>query len=208
MRCAEPPTTHTRTHSRTHTHTTPLLAPQLLSAPTCKACHLLSLTCFCCCLILNGSFWKLLPATWWLRAWNGGPTLGGVRGQGWCGVLVPGRWRPQGPGLEKALGQVYFTSQPTPEAPALSLWDLAAPRAPPSPAEPWIRTHFSSPGTDGEGCPEEKALSAAPSWCPHSPFKPRRAWAPVGLLQAARVSCTCLLPTHIPRPRGAPHPRL
>lgn len=36
--------------------------------------------CFCCCLILNGFIWKLLPATWWLRAWNGGTRIGWVEG--------------------------------------------------------------------------------------------------------------------------------
>lgn len=36
-----------------------------------------SLTCFCCCFILNGFIWKLLHTTRWLRAWNGRPKLGG-----------------------------------------------------------------------------------------------------------------------------------
>lgn len=56
------------------------------SASTCKACHLLSITCFCCCLILNGFIWKLLPATWWLQAWNGGTHIGWGEGMRLGGV--------------------------------------------------------------------------------------------------------------------------
>ena len=59
------PNTETLTHTHTHTHTHSLPYPlrplMLFSALTCKACPLLSLACFCCCFILNGFLWKLLP---------------------------------------------------------------------------------------------------------------------------------------------------
>lgn len=101
------------------THTHHPFWPFTLSASTCEAWHLLSLTCFCCCLILNGFVGKLLPATWWLQAWNGGTHIGWGEGMRLGGV-DQNRGRP---------GERHIP----PPNPALGSQPSAAPS---SPAEP------------------------------------------------------------------------